>query len=88
MAGTGASVSEDRLAPWHSATFVGTQHRLTLTIEGNDARGRADRLAAALPEASFTLGGHIVVDAVVDAVSHDARDQSRLHLCLLTIEEW
>ncbi|WP_443971785.1 hypothetical protein [Sphingobium sp. CR28] len=87
IAGDGATVEGD-IRPWHSATFVGMQHQLSLVIQGEHAAPRAAALAASLPEAEFAIRGHIVVDLAVDSVVHDGPDLSRLSLCVLTLEDW
>ena len=87
IAGEGAAVEGD-IRPWHSATFVGMQHQLTLTIQGTDAASRSEALAASLPDAEFAIRGHIVVDLAVDGVVHDGTENARLSLCVLTLEEW
>jgi hypothetical protein len=88
VAGDGATTRDERVSPWHSATFVGTQHHLTLVIEGADAAVRAGALAQALPEHRFNIHGHIVADLAVDSVQDDGADKASLALCLLTIEAW
>lgn len=87
ITGDGATVDGD-IRPWHSATFVGMQHRLTLALQGTDTSARADALAASLPEAEFAIRGHIVVDLAVDCIVHDGPNLSRLSLCVLTLEDW
>ncbi len=87
IAGEDATV-EGHIKPWHSATFVGMQHQLTLAIQGEHASARADTLTASLPEAEFAIRGHIVVDLAVDSVVHDGAENAHLSLCVLTLEEW
>ncbi len=87
IAGDGAIVEGD-IRPWHSATFVGMQHQLSLVIQGEDAAARAKALATSLADAEFAIRGHIVVDLAVDIVVHDGPDLSRLSLCVLTLEDW
>lgn len=87
IAGEGATVDGD-IRPWHSATFVGMQHQLTLAIQATDAASRSDALAATLPEAEFAIRGHIVVDLAVDSIVHDDAEKVRLSLCVLTLEDW
>lgn len=87
LAGPGAFI-EGGARPWHSATFVGAQHRLSLIIEGEEAAARIVGLATALPEAEFAIPGHVVVDVVIDGIEHEGLILSRLLLCILTIEDW
>ncbi|MEG3169936.1 hypothetical protein U1737_17230 [Sphingomonas sp. LB3N6] len=51
--------------PWASATFVGTQHRLT--IAADPVPGLREWIDQ-LPEAGFAIRGHIVADLSVDRV--------------------
>ncbi len=88
LAGEHATVTFEGFRPWHSATFIGTQHRLTLRLTGDEASARAEALATTLPEAEFRLPGHVVVDLAVDAVAHDGADSAQLSLCVLTLEDW
>lgn len=44
---------------WASATFVGARHRLALTCDDSPA---ARAWLAALPEADWSLRGHLVAD--------------------------
>ncbi len=66
-AGCTARIVDQRSVPWSSATFVGERHRLMLATTGNAAAWLAD-----LPEAEFTLRGHLVVDLLVVGVDADA----------------
>jgi hypothetical protein len=86
-AGPGGDVADSGITAWASATFVGARHTVSLTLAGEDAEGRAEALALALPEAEFSLPGHIVADLSVDAV--EARtDGATISLSILTIEAW
>lgn len=51
--------------PWASATFTGMQHRLTIAAVA--VPGLRSWIAG-LPEAEFTMRGHIVADLVVDHI--------------------
>ncbi|RXD04062.1 hypothetical protein EQZ23_16090 [Sphingomonas sp. UV9] len=51
--------------PWASATFVGTQHRLT--IAADPVPGLREWIDA-LPDAEFMMRGHFVADLAVDRV--------------------
>jgi len=88
MLGAGGTISQATMRPWCSATFVGAQHRLVLTLTGRDAKLAATTLAAALSETDFALHGHIVADVVVDALLCEGTDSATLILAILTIEDW
>lgn len=88
MAGPGGAITQATMRPWCSATFVGAQHRLVLTLTGPDANEAATTLAAALAEADFALSGHIVADVAVDALLREGPDSTTLVLAILTIEDW
>lgn len=88
MAGPGATVEDAGLRPWCSATFVGAQHRMRLRVEGPDAAGRARAFAVRLPEAEFTLRGHVVAEATVDSLTVGHGGEAVLALAVLTIEDW
>ena len=94
LAGPGASLHIASERPWASATFVGIQHGLTLHLqekEDDDADTCASRLADMLPEAEFHIPGHIVADAVIDAIETICSPQGKrsiIRLTVLTIEDW
>ena len=88
MAGPNGMITEATMRPWCSATFVGAQHRLVLTLSGPDAHVTADMLVDTLGEADFALHGHIVADAIVDAIHMAGDEWVALTLAILTIEEW
>lgn len=88
MAGPGGTITQATMGPWCSATFVGAQHRLVLTLTGPDANETAATLAAALSEADFALHGHIVADVAIDALLREGPDRTTLVLAILTIEDW
>ena len=64
-AGVTMHVATIACTPWASATFVGTQHQLTIVAD--PVPGLRDWIDA-LPEAEFALRGHIVADLAVDRV--------------------
>jgi len=65
--------------PWASATFVGTQHRLT--IAADPVPGLRDWIDG-LPEATFAMRGHLVADLAVDRV---ATLDGRTHVTLAVL---
>ncbi len=80
-AGGRAHVESIACVPWSSATFTGTQHRLTIAV---DAVPDLRSWIAALPEAQFALRGHIVADLVVDEVVTTG-GTTRIRLAILTL---
>ena len=88
LAGDGATIAEAGFRPWCSATFLGAQHRMTLRFGQVDAHAQADLFAKALPEAELSVPGHIVADAVVDAVRPQDDGAVLVDLAILTIEDW
>lgn len=88
MGGPGMSIEQATMRPWCSATFLGAQHRLTLHFEGPQALEQASDLANVLPEAEFSLRGHIVADATVDELRVVSGDSAVLSIAVLTIEDW
>ncbi|MGN6375552.1 MAG: hypothetical protein ACTHMG_08350 [Sphingomonas sp.] len=82
-AGPAVTVVARQATPWASATFSGARHEMTLTAP---ASARLERWLAALPEADFTLRGHLVTDLVVTSVTtSDAGAIIRLEA--LTVED-
>lgn len=75
-------IAAARSVPWHSATFSGARHEVTLLLDGDDARDRAAALRDGLAEMEFALPGHIVADVAVLRAS-----DATLAFAALTIEE-
>jgi|GEM_PF-372255 len=67
LAGPDSSVIATSSRPWASATFVGVRHKIILRISGTDHAEHADHFTEALPEAEFSISGHIVAETCVDA---------------------
>ncbi|MEZ5656145.1 MAG: hypothetical protein R3E04_09705 [Sphingobium sp.] len=102
MAGTDSSVIATSAKPWASATFLGARHRIVLKIEGEDPVDKAETFASDLPDAEFSIAGHIVADACVDewkmmAERPDACTSGNeppgqgsviLTVFVLTVEDW
>ncbi len=64
-----AGVDRDRILltnfrsiDWQSLTFVGERHEMELRVPGPDADELVGRLVAGLPDAEFTIPGHLVAD--------------------------
>lgn len=68
---------------WASATFNGARHVLTLAAPTSPA---LDAWLSTLPEAEFTLRGHLVADLSVESV-HCEGDAVTVSLEVLTVEE-
>jgi hypothetical protein len=66
---------------WASATFVGAQHRIALSVEGDGV----DAWIALLDEVDFPLKGHLVADLVVATIERDG-ERASLGLEVLTVE--
>lgn len=56
--------------PWCSATFTGSRHEVTLSAASHDAP--FDAWLAGLPEAEWTLRGHLVADCSVARLPNHA----------------
>ncbi|MEG3179373.1 hypothetical protein [Sphingomonas sp. LT1P40] len=68
---------------WASATFTGARHRLTLSAAPSPT---LDHWLAGLPEAEFSLWGHLVADLAV-ASRHADADAVTFDLEALTVED-
>lgn len=66
---------------WASATFVGAQHRLALTVSG----AGLDSWIHALDEVDLPLRGHLVADVVVTQIARTG-DRAELGIEVLTVE--
>ena len=66
---------------WASATFVGAQHRIAVTVAGTGLDAWID----GLDEVDLQLRGHLVADVVVTMISR-AEDQAELGVEVLTVE--
>lgn len=79
----GARITGCRWKSWASATFAGAWHALTVVAPDTDA---THTWLAALPEATFTLGRHLVADVTVAAVRRiDGSIEAEIEA--LTLEE-
>lgn len=70
---------------WASALFLGSRHRLSLALEGDDGGMRAKRLQADLSERELGIIGGFVADILVTAKVE--RDRSVLAIEALLIDE-
>ena len=78
-AGVTMHVATIACTPWASATFVGTQH--LLTIVADPVPGLRDWIDS-LHDAEFALRGHIVADLAVD---HVELIEGRQHVTLTVL---
>lgn len=88
LAGPDSRIGDDRLTPWASATFIGARHDVTVVLAGEDAVARAASLADMLPDAEFTIRGHLVADLAIEARQEEEDGSASLRLSILTIEQW
>ena len=80
-AGVTMNVATIACTPWASATFVGTQHQLTILAD--PVPGLRDWIDG-LPEAEFAMRGHIVADLTVDRVE-TIGDREHVMIAVLTL---
>ena len=92
LGGNGIAIREAHSRPWASATFVGAQHIVTVEFdEATHDAPKAQAFVNALGETEFSIPGHIVADAAIDGRETQwtpAGSITRLHLIVLTIEDW
>ncbi len=75
-------LTDARSVDWQSLTFIGERHELGLRIAGPDARDAVARMTAGLPDAEFSIPGHVVADVALAGEPDFAPDGS----AALTIE--
>jgi hypothetical protein len=68
---------------WASATFAGMRHMLDVRARASSA---LDGWLAGLPEAEFTLRGHLVADLVIERIRREG-EATIVSLEVLTVEE-
>lgn len=68
---------------WASATFCGARHDLLVSAAPSPA---FDRWLAELPEADFSLRGHLVADLTIESRSRIG-DRVEVRIGVLTVEE-
>lgn len=88
LAGEHTTVADSSLRPWHSATFVGSWHDISLTIGGEDSEARAAEFMEKLPAAELRLPGHIVADMKAEAMDRSPGECTTMRIAVLTIEAW
>lgn len=72
--------------PWHSATFAGERHVLTLQFTGGDAGEAVRRLLEGLDDHEFAVPGFLVADIVAGPVAA-ADGEVRVRLDVLLLDE-
>lgn len=82
-AGCAVTIPASEVQRWASATFAGARHALTLAAQ---ASLQLSSWLSALPEAEFTLRGHLVADLTVTRVARNGHAVS-VELEILTVEE-
>lgn len=65
LAGADAKLVSQADRPWHSATFSGRKHTLTIDFEGPEAVAQGEALLAELPFHEFSFRRHLLADACV-----------------------
>ena len=58
-------IGDFRSTDWHSLTYEGERHEISLRIRGNDAAERAATLIDGIGDADLSLPGHIVADIAI-----------------------
>lgn len=88
LAGDETTLAEASFRPWCSATFIGAQHRFTVRFTGESAAAQAALLADRVPDAEWSVTGHIVADATVDAIRDSTDGAVLVDVAALTVEDW
>lgn len=68
--------------PWHSATFEGARHTISLEFNGGEAITYAEAFIACLPEHEFTIPGKLCVDAAITHIQRELRPAPRWSVTL------
>lgn len=82
-AGVDLAIVEASWSRWASATFTGARHDLALVATSSPA---LDTWLVELPEAEFSLRGHLVADLAVDSRMR-VGERVELRIGVLTVEE-
>jgi hypothetical protein len=72
---------------WHSLTFSGERHEISLRLVGDDAGSAAERLLSNIAEAEWRIPGSIVADIGLDERAESTDGSVSLRLEALTILE-
>lgn len=77
-----------RSTDWHSLTFAGERHSITLRVAGPEGARVLARVTDGLEDHEFTLAGQIVADiTVIDTVSTMADGSATTTIEALTVAE-
>ena len=74
-----------RSTDWHSLTFSGERHEISLRLAGPDALAGAERMLAELADTEWRVPGSIVADLILDRRADGADGSIALSLEALTI---
>lgn len=81
-------LTEFRSVDWHSLTFSGERHEITLRIPGPGASAVARRLADGLCDHEFDVAGHVVADiAMIGEAREDSTGAVMLRIEALTLAD-
>ena len=64
--------------PWASVTFSGSRHTFTLAFTGPAGIAAGEAFAEALGEHEFAIPRQIVVEALINAMLHEAQPAERM----------
>lgn len=81
--GVALTIADSSWTRWASATFVGAQHRLSVTGPFSSA---LDDWLTALPERELALRGHLVADLTIIAMRASA-ERIEAEIQALTVED-
>lgn len=65
LAGERATLLSQADRPWHSPTFSGRKHTLTIDFEGSEAVADGEALLSRLPNHEFTFRRHLLANASI-----------------------
>lgn len=89
-----AAIEKDKIlltqfesSDWHSLTFSGERHEISLRLIGEEAQAAAERLLASIAEAEWRIPGSIVADIGLDERADSNDGSVGLRLEALTILE-
>lgn len=82
-AGPGVVVTRRTASRWASVTFTGARHRLDCAAPASSA---LEQWLADLPEAAFSIPGHLVADLEIVAVTATP-ERVEMQIDVLTVEE-
>ncbi len=80
-------LSSFRSVDWHSLTFDGERHRISLRIPGPGAAGVAHMLLDGLQEAEIPIPGHALADIAVERQAKDEDGSVTIEIEALTVAD-